>query len=43
MFKYWGYTLNMMQYYKKKATFARNITKNHNNKKTTIITSNKNK
>lgn len=42
MFKYWGYTLNMMQYYKKKATFARNITKIITIKKTTIITSNKN-
>ena len=27
MFNYWGIALNMVQYYKKKTTFARNITK----------------
>lgn len=27
MFNYWGIALKMVQYYKKKATFARNITK----------------
>ena len=30
MFNYWGIALNMVQYYKKKATFARNITKKDN-------------
>lgn len=44
MFKYWGYALNIMQYYKKKATFARNITKiitkknNNNNKQQKQVT-----